>query len=130
MSFLFRRALPALLCLSALPFTALASDSPTPPPPANPPANPKVRTILADLGKVQTVGQTSLSPDGKHLAWTERGHGESSRIMVSDAHGEGAEQLNAGTDCSAGDPQWWPDSRALLFEGDCGKDGQIDLFVT
>jgi dipeptidyl aminopeptidase/acylaminoacyl peptidase len=130
MSFLFRRALPALLCLSTLPFTALASDSPNAHPPANPPVNPKIRTILADLGKVQTVGQTSLSPDGKHLAWTERGHGESSRIMVSDAHGEGAEQLNAGTDCSASDPQWSPDSRALLFEGDCGKDGQIDLFVT
>ena len=125
MSFLFRRALPALLCLSTLPFTALASDSPN----AHPPANPKIRTILADLGKVQTVGQTSLSPDGKHLAWTERGHGSSSRIMVSDAHGEGAEQLNAGADCSASDPQWSPDSRALLFEGDCGKDGQVDLFV-
>ena len=130
MSFLFRRALPALLCSLHIaihsPRVGLAKHSPAP----NPPANPKIRTILADLGKVQTVGQTSLSPDGKHLAWTERGHGESSRIMVSDAHGEGAEQLNAGTDCSASDPQWSPDSRALLFEGDCGKDGQIDLFVT
>jgi dipeptidyl aminopeptidase/acylaminoacyl peptidase len=115
-----------LLCLSTLPFTALAADSPNP----HPPANPKVRAILADLGKVQTVGQTSLSPDGKHLAWTERGHGSPSRIMVSDAHGEGAEQVDTGKDCTAADPQWSPDSRALLYQGDCGKDGQVDLFVT
>ena len=122
------RVLPALLCLSTLPFTALAADSPN----AHPPANPKVRAILADLGKVQNVGETSLSPDGKHLAWTEAGrHGSPSRIMVSDARGEGrASEMETGKDCTASDPQWSPDSRALLFEGDCGKDGQNDLFVT
>jgi dipeptidyl aminopeptidase/acylaminoacyl peptidase len=125
MSFLCRRALPALLCLSTLSFIALAAS-----PDTRPPANPKIRAILADLGKVQTVGQTSLSPDGKHLAWTERGHGSPSRVMVSDAHGEGAQQVETGADCTASGPQWSPDSRALLFEGDCGKDGQTDLFVT
>jgi dipeptidyl aminopeptidase/acylaminoacyl peptidase len=89
-----------------------------------------VRAILADLGKVQSVGQTSLSPDGKRLTWTERGHGGPGRIMVSDARGAGAEQLDIGKDCTASDPQWSPDSRALLFEADCGQDGQTDLFVT
>ncbi|MFL6427591.1 MAG: TolB family protein [Acidobacteriaceae bacterium] len=126
MSFLFRRALPALLSPFLFSLTSLAADSPN----AHPPANPRVRAILADLAKVETVGQTSLSPDGKHLAWTERSHGTSSRIMVSDAHGEGAEQVNTGKECTATDPLWSPDSRALLFEGDCGKDGQSDLFVT
>jgi len=126
MNLLCHRTLPLLLCLSTLPFTALAADSPNP----RPPANPKIRAILTDLGKVQTVGQTSLSPDGKHLAWTEHGHGSPSRIMVSDARGEGAEQVDTGKDCTATDPQWSPDSRALLFQGDCGKDGQVDLFVT
>jgi dipeptidyl aminopeptidase/acylaminoacyl peptidase len=86
--------------------------------------------MLADLGKVETVGQTSLSPDGKHLAWTERSHGSASRIMVGDARGRGAQQLDTGKDCTVSDPLWSPDSRALLFEGDCGKDGQIDLFIT
>ena len=126
----FCAAASCLLCSAfpPSPFTALAADSPN----AHPPANPKVRAILADLGKVQNVGETSLSPDGKHLAWTEggHGHGSPSRIMVSDARGEGAQQMDMGKDCTASDPQWSPDSRALLFEGDCGKDGQTDLFVT
>src|ERR1700760_2985583 len=126
MSPLYRSVLPLLLCLCTTPFTALAADSPN----THPPANPKVRAILADLGKVQSVGQTSLSPDGKRLAWTERGHSGPGRIMVSEARGEGAEQLDIGKDCTASDPQWSPDSRALLFAGDCGQDGQTDLFVT
>ena len=133
MSSLYRRVLPLLLCLCTTLFTALAAPLTAPTtdsPNTHPPANPKVRAILADLGKVQSVGQTSLSPDGKHLAWTERGHNGPGRIMVSDARGEGAEQLDIGKDCTASDPQWSPDSRALLFAGDCGQDGQTDLFVT
>src|ERR1700748_2933276 len=84
MSLLYRRVLPLLLCLSTIPFTALAADSPN----AHPPANPKVRAILADLGKVQAVGETSLSPDGRPLAWTQHDHGSPSRIVVSDARGQ------------------------------------------
>jgi dipeptidyl aminopeptidase/acylaminoacyl peptidase len=126
MSFSCFHLLPALLSFSLSSLSSLAVDLPN----AHPPANPKVRAILADLGKVETVGQTSLSPDGKHLAWTERGHRSTSRIMLSDARGEGAEQLATGNDCSASNPLWSPDSRALLFEGECGKDGQTDLFVT
>jgi dipeptidyl aminopeptidase/acylaminoacyl peptidase len=130
MSFVFRHALSALFCVSTLAFPALAFPALAASPDTQPPANPKVRAILADLGKVETVGETSLSPDGTHLAWTERGHGSPSRIMVSDASGQGAQQVDAGADCTASDPQWSPDSRALMFEGDCGKDGQTDLFVT
>src|SRR6478609_7347015 len=127
MSFLCRRTLPFLLCFLAVPFTAVAANATD----THPPANPKVRAILADLGKARNLGQTSLSPDGKHLAWTERGeHGSQSRVMVSDARGEGSEQIDIGTDCTVSDPLWSPDSRALLFEGDCGKDGQNDLYVT
>jgi dipeptidyl aminopeptidase/acylaminoacyl peptidase len=126
MSFSCRFGLPALLCLSALSLPVVALDSPS----THPPANPKVRAILADLGKVDNVGQTSLSPDGTRLAWTEREHGSHSRIMISDAHGQNAEQLDAGTDCTASNPEWSPDSRALLFEGECGKSDQTDLFVT
>jgi dipeptidyl aminopeptidase/acylaminoacyl peptidase len=126
MSFSYRLSLPALLCLSLLSLPATGADSSN----TRPPANPKVRAILADLGKVESVGQVSLSPDGAHLAWTEREHGSHGRIMVSDAHGQASEQLNTGDDCTASDPQWSPDSRALLFEGECGKSGQTDLFVT
>jgi acylaminoacyl-peptidase len=126
MSFLCRRSLPFLLCFLTVPFTAIAADAPN----THPPANPKVRAILADLGKVRNLGQTSLSPDGKHLAWTEREHGSQGRIMVSDARGEGSEQVDIGTGCTTSDPLWSPDSRALLFEGDCGKEGQNDLYVT
>ena len=57
---------------------------------------PKSVRFWPILAKSQTVGQTSLSPDGKHLAWTERGHDGPGRIMVSDARGEGAQQLDIG----------------------------------
>jgi dipeptidyl aminopeptidase/acylaminoacyl peptidase len=126
MSFLLRRTLLAALCAFALSFPALAADSPD----TRPPANPKIRAILADLGKVQNVGQASLAPDGKHLAWSERERGGSGRIMVSDVRGEGATPVETGQDCTASNPLWSPDSRGLLFEGDCGKDGQTDLFVS
>jgi dipeptidyl aminopeptidase/acylaminoacyl peptidase len=129
----YRNVLPLLLSFCTIPLTALAAPLTAPAtdsPNTHPPANPKVRAILADLSKVQSVGQTSLSPDGKHLAWTERGHSGPSRIMVSDERGGGAEQLDIGKDCTASDPQWSPDSRALLFAGACGQDGQTDLFVT
>ena len=126
MSFSCRFSLSALLCASTLSLPILAVDSPA----TRPPANPKVRAILADLAKVESVGQTSLSPDGTRLAWTERERGSHGRIMISDAHGQNAEQLDASTDCTASNPQWSPDSRALLFEGECGKGDQTDLFVT
>jgi dipeptidyl aminopeptidase/acylaminoacyl peptidase len=126
MGFSYRLSLPALLCLTALSLPAVGADSPD----TRPPANPKIRAILTDLGKVETIGQVSLSPDGTHLAWTEREQGDHSRIMVSDAHGQGAEQLDTGADCTASSPQWSPDSRALLFESECGKSDQTDLFVT
>jgi dipeptidyl aminopeptidase/acylaminoacyl peptidase len=126
MSVSCRFSLTVLFALSLLSSPVFGADSPT----SHPPANPKVRAILADLGKVENVGQTSLSPDGARLAWTERGHGSGSRIMVSDAHGLGASPLETDADCTVSDPLWSPDSRALLFEGECGGSGQTDLFVT
>lgn len=114
-------------CSMALPVTALRAEDTGP---ISPPANPKIRAILADLGRVENVGQTSLSPDGKRLAWAEREHGAGSRVVVSDANGNGAQPVEAGADCTASNPQWSPDSRALLFESECGKDGQTNLFVT
>ena len=126
MGFSYRLSLPALLCLSVLSLPAVGADSSD----TRPPANPKIRAILGDLGKVESIGQVSLSPDGAHLAWSEREHGDEGRIMVSDVHGQGAEQVDAGADCTASSPQWSPDSRALLFEGVCGKSDQTDLFVT
>ena len=118
----------ACCCCLALPGIALSADKTDSI--THPPANPKVRAILADLGKVENVGQTSLSPDGTRLAWTEREHGSHSRIMVGNAHGQNVEPLDVGTDCTATNPEWSPDSRALLFEGECGKSNQTDLFVT
>ena len=118
----------ACFCSIALPVTAFSAEAASPE--TRPPANPKVRAILADLGKVENVSQTSLSPDGKRLAWAEREHGEASRVMVSDPQGGGAQQVETGADCTASNPLWSPDSRALLFEGECGKNGQTDLFVT
>ena len=97
---------------------------------AHPPANPRVRAILTDLGKVESVGQTSLSPDGQHLAWTQHAHGSPGQIMMAGPHGEHATPVAAGKDCTASGPIWSPDSSELAYEGDCGKDGQTDLYVT
>ncbi len=126
MSFSYRLSLPALLCLSILSLPATGADSPD----TRPAANPKVRAILADLGKVENIGQVSLSPDGTHLAWSEREHGGHGRIMVSDAHGQGQNNWMPAKTARRAIPQWSPDSRALLFEGACGESNQTDLFVT
>jgi dipeptidyl aminopeptidase/acylaminoacyl peptidase len=114
----------SLAALSAVPCFAADTASN-----AHPAPDPKVRAILADLGKVDRIGQTSLSPDGQHLAWTERAHGESSRILISGPHGENPQPVVTGKECSATSPLWAPDSRQLLYTAACGKDGQPDFFL-
>ena len=125
-------ALLRFALLAALPLTAAAADAPST---THPPANPRVRAILADLGKVQSIGQVALSPDGRHLAWTMRPHESgaqhaSMEIMVAGPRGENPQPVTAGKDCEASDPQWSPDSRELAYAGACGNAGQADIFVT
>jgi dipeptidyl aminopeptidase/acylaminoacyl peptidase len=111
-----------LLCASVpLAMRAAPVDVPSA---AHPPANPRVRAVLEDLGKVQTIRQVALSPDGQHLAWTLE-----KQIMLAGPHGENPQPLPAGKGCDAGQPQWSPDSRQLVYAGSCGKDTQPDLFL-
>ncbi len=121
------RVLPlSLLCCALCSVAAVAADTPDT---AHPPADPKIRAILTDLGKVEAVSQTSLSPDGGHLAWTVHAHGGPSEVMVAGPHGEDAKPIPTGQDCDAEDPIWSPDSRELAYAGTCGSGGQADIFL-
>lgn len=121
-----RRFLPlALLCL-ATPGAHAADNTPAN---VHPPANPKIRAILSDLGRVERVGSTAISPNGEHLAWTES-RGKTERLLVGGPHGENAHAVTPAAGCTAGAPLWSPDSQQLLYLGECGKDGETDLFLT
>ncbi len=121
---LSRLHLPLLLCLTFSTAFALAAPVDVPVSP-HPPANPRIRAVLADLGKVVEVNHVALSPDGQHLAWTVG----SSQVMLAGPHGENPQPLAAGKGCDASDPLWSPNSHELLYEKNCGKDGQRALFV-
>ncbi len=114
-------ALALILCAtSLLPVCAqtFASGAPGPGP------------ALSSQRRAQTFGQVAVSPDGKRLAWIDRGEirvapvgslGQSQRITAASSP-DGS--------CTESDPVWSPDSAALAFLSDCADlGGQSDLYL-
>ncbi len=117
-------ALALVLCAKPLfaQTSAPASASPSP----NPTPSSQWRAI--------TIGQVAVSPDGKRLAWIDRGEirvaplgsplasiGQSQRVTAASPDGS----------CTESDLAWSPDSSALAFLSDCADiGGQSDLYLS
>ena len=43
---------------------------------AAPAADPRIASILDNLGRVRPIESVALSPDGRHLAWTVKTNGK------------------------------------------------------
>ena len=97
--------------------------------------DPRIDTLLTQLGKVRAVSAVQLSPDGRRLAWVVQTDGKPA-IEVAAADGSGAHRIAMGPadkarPCSQSDIAWSPDSRQLAFLSDCGGNArQMDVYTS
>jgi hypothetical protein len=100
--------------------------------------DPRIDTLLTQLGKVRDVAEVALSPDGHQLAWVVETNGKPG-IVLADANGQHAHSVGLaakpGT-CSENGLAWAPDSRHLAFLSNCassrmgmGGNKQPDIYV-
>jgi len=103
-------ALSMIVALFAMPMTLPAQTAPA-----------EQRGIAgADLHRLRSVGDVTLSPDGRTVAYVvqdrERPGRPRSQIWITDLEGSAPRQL-AGADESTSNPLWSPDGRWLLHSG-------------
>jgi dipeptidyl aminopeptidase/acylaminoacyl peptidase len=99
--------------------------------------DPRIDSVLTDLGKVRSIYQTALSPDGKMIAWVvsgeEGGKRSGSEIEVAPlATPDKATRITAGSKgelCEESSIAWSPDSKTLAFLSDCADKAQSDFYL-
>jgi len=122
------------------PFLLLLALATLPAPPLRakePPARPSVDSVLETLGRVVSLRETALSPEGTRVAWAERvraadGAERRSVIRVSGLDGGAPRPLTAARDKAPHrerDLAWSPDGREIAFLSDAAQDGQLQLYV-
>ena len=119
---------PLLFALMALKLPAQAPE---------PKRDPRIDSVLNDLGKVRSIYQTAISPDGKMLAWVVAGedHGKAGGTEIELAPLAAPEKptrITAGVKgelCQEGSIAWSPDSKTLAFLSDCGNKDQSDFYL-
>ncbi|GAB2572949.1 S9 family peptidase [Dyella jejuensis] len=85
--------------------------------------DPRISTLLTQLGKVRDIDAVALSPDGQQLAWVVETN-DKPGIMLADAHGQHAHRIGLATkpgDCSEYGLAWAPDSHRLAFLSNCAS---------
>ena len=125
---------PLIVTLGLIPRLA-AQDATGAKPPVDAKAHAHMEEVLKGLSRGRSVGQVAVSPDGKRLAWLERGKdGEEIRVAALEDLKNSKRVTAAAKDgqhCSEGELAWEPDSKALAFLSDCAKPGeQSDLYVS
>ncbi len=80
----------------------------------------KMREVLAQLERVQTFSDVSISPDGKWVAWITDGSGKGNAIYVADWKKANSKPRRVAAGDALASPQassiaWSPDSRQLAF---------------
>jgi len=98
---------------------------------ASAPRDPRIDTVLADLGKVRSLYQTAISPDGKTIAWVVQGeeagkHNGSEIEIATLANPEKSTRVTAGKGelCDESSIAWSPNSKTLIFLSNCQATGE------
>jgi dipeptidyl aminopeptidase/acylaminoacyl peptidase len=98
--------------------------------------DPRIDSVLTELGKVRKLYQVAISPDGKYLAWVvdaKAGGGSGTEIELAPLNTpESTTRVTAGNkgqDCLEDSLAWSPDSATLAFLSDCQTDGQGDYYL-
>jgi dipeptidyl aminopeptidase/acylaminoacyl peptidase len=98
---------------------------------------PRPDPALEKLAKVRGFKETTLSPDGKRVAWVEAIREPSgqpaahSAIFVTEVgSSERPRQVSAGDGrCAEHSPAWSPDGQRLAFLSDHAGEGQLQLYL-
>jgi dipeptidyl aminopeptidase/acylaminoacyl peptidase len=111
------------LCATSLPPVCAQTSTPAP-------ASVSLGQTPSGQRRVQSIGQVAVSPDGKRLAWLDRG-----LILVSPldnlSHSQRITAASPDSSCTESDLAWSPDSAALAFLSDCADlGGQSDLYLS
>jgi dipeptidyl aminopeptidase/acylaminoacyl peptidase len=120
-------------------FTVLISATFVSPLLAQQKSAPALDNVIHTLFAVKTFDETAISPDGKHVAWSERlvdSNGVpngTSAIYVSDiSSGAAPQRITAGNGATAyaeGSMAWSPDSKRLAFLSNAADSGQAQLYM-
>ncbi|AXC14173.1 tolB protein [Acidisarcina polymorpha] len=94
--------------------------------------DPRIDSLIDNLGKVRNLYQTAISPDGARIAWVvdgeEQGKRSGSEIEVAPRTSpEKPIRITAGSKgelCVEGSLAWSPDSKTLAFLSDCQSAGE------
>ena len=132
---LLSRALARILLFPAVAFLPVcaqetAQSSSTAQAGPSSPAAQQIEELLRSLHRGHSIGQVGISPDGKRLAWVERGE---IHVAAMDDLDKSRRITAAGQEnqvCAEDDFTWSPDSAALAFFSDCANPGtQTDLYL-
>ena len=80
-----------------------------------------------EIGSVPGSGPI-FSPDGRHLVYMAGGSWTATKLMVSEADGSNAHQINDGTTI-AWTNHWAPDGKSIAFTGRKDPKGELAVFV-
>jgi dipeptidyl aminopeptidase/acylaminoacyl peptidase len=83
--------------------------------------DPRIESLLTQLGKVRDIDEVAVSPDGRQLAWVVDTN-DKPAIVLADADGQHAHNVGMATKpgaCSENGLAWAPDSRHLAFLSNC-----------
>jgi dipeptidyl aminopeptidase/acylaminoacyl peptidase len=81
--------------------------------------------------RVRSIGEIAVSPDGKQLAWIDRGEIRVALIANLSQSQRITAALSPDNSCTESDLAWSPDSTALAFLSDCADlGGQSDLYLS
>ena len=118
-----RSFLPQCALALALPLVALHAQT------TEPKRDPRIDSVLNDLGKVRAFYQTALSPNGKMIAWvvagSEGGNHPGTEVEIAPLASPGKpSRVTAATKgglCHEDSLAWSPDSKTLAFLSTCAR---------
>jgi dipeptidyl aminopeptidase/acylaminoacyl peptidase len=125
-------ALALLLCATS--FLPVCAQTSAPASASPSPDQTPSSQAASSQRRAQSISQVAVSPDGKRLAWLDRGEIRVAPLgspLASLDQGQRVTAASPDGSCTESDLVWSPDSAALAFFSDCADlGGQSDLYLS
>jgi dipeptidyl aminopeptidase/acylaminoacyl peptidase len=92
---------------------------------------PSMETILTQVQSVVQLPESTISPDGSRVAWSQRLH-QQTTLWIEVPATKTRVRLTAGdgkASADEGDPAWSPDSKQIAFLSDAQTMGRQQLYI-